>query len=246
MAFALALIGCGSQQLPTTSSDAAKRSAQTASLPTVQSSWAIDGDSRPPNWKHATDGDCGTLTFPTDTSLSFAFKKEGTSCMRDQLMPLAGGNLWLLTPSKTYTWKFETVANFGYVPTLVWQIHPATNCRDDIPFVSLNSGPHGSGVAWSANVGGFGGDGYWLQYKGNGSVDTWKVQVLISNGSNASTTMWHNGTKWFTSTKPNYSPGCTAPWWNFGPYVPGWKNPSYHGAVNAVSMRFNHMELSSP
>jgi hypothetical protein len=236
--FAFVLISCGSQQ---------STAPPTVPVgPTPSPLWQIDRDDSPQNWRAGTGGNCGEPTFPTDSSASFDLKRNGTACLRNQLMPLAGENFWFLTPEKTYTWKFETVANLGDVPTLVWQIHPLNGCSDVIPFASLNSGPHGSGVAWSANVGGYNGQNFYLSYSGNGSVDTWKIQALISNGSNASTTMWHNGTTWFTSTKPNYSPGCGAPWWNFGPYVPGWKNPTYHGPVNEVSTRFNYMELSSP
>jgi hypothetical protein len=206
------------------------------------------GDQVLGRWKVANTNQCGR-PVQNGSQFSFILAQYGQNCTRNQILPLdADGDLFRLVDGHTYTWTFETVVNLGYVPTLVWQIHPPNNgpqCSN-IPATSLNSGPYGSGVAWSANVGGYGGDDYRLQYKGNGSVDTWKIQTLISNGSNASTTMWHNGTKWFTSTKPNYPPNCTDPWWNLGPYVPRWKDPSYHSPGNEVSMQFKYIELSAP
>jgi hypothetical protein len=251
MAFALTLIGCGSQQLPTTSSDAAKRnSAQTASLLTLQSSllWEIDGDSRPPNWKRATDGDCGKLQFPTDSSVYFDLKKDGTSCSRDQLNPW-GNHLWQLTPGQTYKWRYETITHMGvdrtpWADRLVWQEHQGdagSNGCPLSPITSLHITTDGSSV-----------QKWWFEQNGHvaelpyseGATDDWVVQAKIADNSTGWTKAWHDGKLILSTTGPNYPAGCAAPFFNFGPYEWQWTNPKIHDSLTEVAILFRQMRVS--
>lgn len=248
MAFALALIGCGSQQLPTTLSDAARRIPyQVASPSTVpvrgtSPAWQIDGDSNPKNYEPATEGQCTGFSFPTDSSVYFQFKRSKTSCYRDQLNPLSSpGVLYYLNLGQTYTWKFQTLVNAN-AGAIMWQIHPET-CSDITPPVGLNVDASKSPPTWHVWVYVPGMSKAWyLPYK-NKSTDTWEFQANMAGNSAGWVKAWHNGTQFVSQTGINYPTACKKPFWNLGPYPSEWKKPSSPG--NYIDATFNYMDLST-
>lgn len=246
IAFALALIGLGSQQLLTRPRDAVKPiSAQAAPIssvpvkPTSVLLWQLNGASKRKNYAPAVDGQCTDYSFPTDTSVYLPFKRTTTSCYRDQINPLANDTIFYLPPA-TYTWKFQTIVitdSYG----IIWQIHPQDwlkTCNDLSPPVNLAVNSR-AGTIW-ININyppSF--SKYWKLRFTNGETDDWKVEANLNLPWHVQ--VWHNGTKFVDQSGINYPPGCLPAFWNFGPYVWEWMKPNNPGTY--FGLKVNRMDL---
>ncbi|MGA8099709.1 MAG: hypothetical protein WB810_13730 [Candidatus Cybelea sp.] len=238
------LSACSSAQIPTAESTSIAPDYH--AYPSLGSYlWQI-GD----NYKRATEGDCGELSFPSKTSAYFKVSQDGGACIRDQLNPLTpSGKTMQFTPGQVYEFDFKTITHMGvdkmpYAVRLVWQIHQYDAGQGGCalsPITGLYIETSGSGVqTWRMMNNEHQASIHYVE----GGVDTWKVQAKIANNSSGWTKMYHDGELVLNETGPNYPANCQAPFANFGPYEWQWGNPKIHDPIKTVAITFDYYEVS--
>ncbi len=190
-------------------------------------------------WQNATDGQCGSPILSGST-FYFDLKQNGTSCMRNQILPLtAGGSTFQLTPGATYTWTFTTIDgdpngnppgmgnDAGEAQSIFWQIHG--NDEPDTPCAQLgygNTPPNSSNGQPQLMLGDTCADSLssplWTGPYTPGETDSWVIQAKISAGSDGWITYTRNGVVVGSNQGANYKESTGNPWWNVGPYKWRW------------------------
>jgi hypothetical protein len=199
------------------------------------------------NWETANTYQCGNPVL-TGSTFYFDLKQDGTSCGRNQMLPLtAGGSTFQLTAERVYTWVFGYVDGnlLGQAPgmgnddgeaqSVVWQIHG--NDEPDTPCTQLgfgNTPPNSSsgqpqqwlmddcGSSLSAP--------FWVGPYTPQETDAFVIQAKISSGSDGWTKLWRNGSLVASSTGANFKESTGNPWWNFGVYCWRWELPNGGGS----------------
>ena len=180
---------------------------------------------------------CGV---PVQTGNVFTFSLCRTASSADATKPTpyaADGNLVLMNPGETYTWKWKEIdgPSPGMGPdaeaeSLVWQIHglnePHTPCTslnfqngtNDIP-----PGPQMWAFRTCAGI-------VWTGAYTPGETDHWKIKVTLALDATGVATLWRNGTlqgTWHGATFHD----ATQAFWNFGPYKWRWELPGEGGST---------------
>jgi hypothetical protein len=251
--FALVLISCGSSQ---------STAAATVAVGPTHSLWQIGRDSSPPNWSRATDGDCGSITFPTDTSVKFAFSQgsspSGENCLRDQMNPLSCPScIFRLTDGVPYTFKIKAKINYTYSgnaqpvapESLFWQTHVwggpgVCGSSPGGPGLTVGDDHPGTFDFWNTNfsvhVGKF----------TKGVPFSLTVKELLQQQGDPTTgyaKLYQDGKLLYEYTGVNLeAPPCLPnPFWNFGPY--SYFITDDKGVTTATSEgTFTEMDLTTP
>jgi hypothetical protein len=198
-------------------------------------------------WETANTYQCGN---PVQTGATFYFdlKQNGTSCGRNQMVPLdSTGATFRLMPGKVYTWVFNYIdgnaqdqapgmgMDKGEAQSVVWQIHGYD--ENDTPCTQLgfgNTPPNsefGQPQQWLIDdCGSSLGAPFWTGSYTPQETDHFVIQALVAQDSAGWTKLWRNGVLVASSTGANYHNSVGNPWFNFGLYEWRWEQSGGGGS----------------